>query len=97
MFFFKTKKQKKREELNKRLRENYASNKDGYKDKSCARRIAYTNSKLGDLCYLCRHRKAKDRHHPDYSKPKLVILLCKSCHGRLHHLLKLNRVRKEDK
>jgi DNA-binding XRE family transcriptional regulator len=31
----------------------------------------------------CGHPGKKDRHHPDYSKPFNVILLCRSCHKAL--------------
>jgi hypothetical protein len=44
---------------------------------------------LADTCELCG-AKAQHRHHPDYSKPLLVIHLCARCHKQIHackHLL----------
>jgi len=97
MFFLQTKQDKKIEQKNANLRKKYDSNDKGYKDKCKARMIVYNSQKLNGICYLCRYRKANCRHHPDYNKPKYIIPLCKSCHTRLHHLIKINKVRKEDK
>lgn len=33
------------------------------------------------LCEGCGLRKRLDKHHPDYSKPLLVVWLCKPCHA----------------
>ena len=44
-----------------------------------ARRIA-----LPEACQQCGASGKLHRHHPDYSKPKLVEFLCPSCHGRVH-------------
>lgn len=42
------------------------------------------NIKLQGMCQICHKRKSTDRHHPDYSKPREVILVCKQCHKDLH-------------
>lgn len=36
------------------------------------------------LCQICKKRKAVDRHHPNYSKPREVVLVCKQCHKDIH-------------
>ena len=88
MFF---KRKNKQEIKNARLRERYANNEGGFRDKCEARRIAYKLKKLKEgLCYLCQTREGKDLHHPDYKKPELVFPLCRYCHNRLHHLIKLH-------
>ncbi len=46
--------------------------------------IAERAVKLEGLCTICKKNKAQDRHHPDYSKPKEVILVCKQCHKDIH-------------
>ena len=37
-----------------------------------------------EACQQCGASGKLHRHHPDYSKPKLVEFLCSSCHGRRH-------------
>jgi len=49
-----------------------------------AREKARNNIPLGGLCENCNINKADQRHHPDYSKPLEVILLCKKCHTAIH-------------
>ena len=39
---------------------------------------------LDKECTLCKSNKRLERHHPDYSKPLLIITLCKSCHYKIH-------------
>jgi hypothetical protein len=34
-----------------------------------------------ELCEACGLRKPLEKHHPDYSKPLLVLWLCKPCHA----------------
>jgi hypothetical protein len=54
-----------------------------------AGRKARSKTTLADICELCG-AKAQHRHHPDYSKPLLVIHLCARCHKQIHackHLL----------
>lgn len=39
---------------------------------------------MGYLCDLCKTNIATQRHHPDYSKPLEVKLLCCECHLKEH-------------
>ena len=34
-----------------------------------------------DLCEGCGLQKRLEKHHPDYSKPLIVVWLCKPCHA----------------
>jgi hypothetical protein len=34
-----------------------------------------------ERCEGCGHQKRLEKHHPDYSKPLLVVWLCKPCHA----------------
>lgn len=36
-------------------------------------------------CEICGTTENLQRHHPDYNKPKEVIILCKNCHEKVHH------------
>lgn len=38
----------------------------------------------GKLCENCQKKKAIEKHHPDYNKPKLLIFLCHECHLKEH-------------
>lgn len=41
---------------------------------------------LGEKCEDCgMTTKQLHRHHPDYSKPLDVVILCIKCHERVHH------------
>lgn len=42
----------------------------------------------GKLCQRCRKRLARNKHHPNYSKPLKVKFLCKKCHSEVHRELK---------
>ncbi len=35
-------------------------------------------------CEICGKSKRLDAHHPDYSKPLLIVWLCHKCHMALH-------------
>jgi len=35
-------------------------------------------------CELCHKRLAKEKHHPDYSRPLNVIFVCIKCHKEVH-------------
>lgn len=52
-----------------------------------ARKLARAYLKAGcikhEFCAIC-HGFATQMHHPDYSKPALVIWLCGLCHWALH-------------
>jgi len=60
-----------------------------------ARRLAYKKYKTGDIvkCDLCGEKtKHIHRHHEDYDKPEVFMVLCTKCHGfvkRYKHLLKI--------
>lgn len=41
---------------------------------------ARANLATPDCCECCGLRKRLEKHHHDYSKPLLVIWVCKSCH-----------------
>lgn len=40
---------------------------------------------VGCLCEICKQEQAVHRHHPDYSKPLEVVLVCIKCHNKLHN------------
>jgi len=40
-----------------------------------------------DLCYFCKSNKFLIAHHISYL-PEIIIYLCKSCHRRIHFVLK---------
>lgn len=42
-------------------------------------------SLTGATCSKCGSPNCLERHHPDYSQPTMVDVLCSSCHG-LEHL-----------
>lgn len=46
--------------------------------------IAKGVMKRPDVCNKCDSSGCIEGHHPDYSRPLLVIWLCKSCHRFLH-------------
>lgn len=39
---------------------------------------------LGPVCVKCGSTENLVRHHPDYSKPLEVVILCRFCHGAIH-------------
>lgn len=39
---------------------------------------------LGSFCAICGNTKELEKHHPNYSQPKLIITLCKKCHTKIH-------------
>lgn len=49
------------------------------------RKIATHNIPLDNKkCANCKTKNDLQRHHPDYTKPKQVIILCRKCHNNLH-------------
>jgi len=54
-------------------------------EKNRARQIARDNIKLEGLCEICKVNPTQHRHHPDYSKPLQVQLVCNKCHGEIHN------------
>jgi hypothetical protein len=67
--------------LEKLLYQNQYNRKNPEKKKahSLARVIP-----LRGLCEVCKKRKARHRHHPNYLNPLGVMLVCAICHSRLH-------------
>lgn len=39
---------------------------------------------IGEKCSKCGSQDSLTRHHEDYAKPLEVVILCRSCHGKLH-------------
>ena len=92
----------KRESNNARLRNKYATDEEFRKKCEAHRAVLKKKARLVRLkklskvkiekekCYFCdRKDKLIDQHHPDYTRPTLVIPLCKKCHARLHKLDKM--------
>jgi hypothetical protein len=38
----------------------------------------------GELCSICNSNKRLERHHSNYNKPMVVIVVCKKCHAKIH-------------
>lgn len=36
-------------------------------------------------CFVCRFKRAKAYHHPDYSQPLYVFPVCTECHRIIHN------------
>ena len=57
-------------------------------EKSKARRAVAYALKAGKIerspCFFCGSEKNLHAHHEDYDHPLDVVLLCSSCHGKLH-------------
>jgi len=74
----------------KRLQRKYRNDPE-YRFKDHARsmvKIAISSGKLfKQKCQECELEKV-DAHHPDYSKPLLVVWLCRKCHNKLHKELR---------
>jgi hypothetical protein len=49
-----------------------------------AQHTARYHLKLGEFCERCGSTNSLERHHPDYSEPLKVMMLCRSCHSKLH-------------
>lgn len=71
-------------------RKNQAKYAKKYLDKISCHNIAnWFKSKLKKMkCEFCGSRKELQMHHPDYSKPKEVVTLCRLCHLFLHKIRK---------
>ena len=44
----------------------------------------------GQICEVCKRRKAEHRHHPNYGKPRLIGFVCFHCHHSIHKKYKGN-------
>ncbi len=60
--------------------ENYRKNRDKWRARRISQSIKIPEDKF---CELCNIRKATERHHKDYSKPYLVLFICKECHEKI--------------
>ena len=43
-------------------------------------------SLIGKKCELCGKEEKLHKHHPNYSEPLKVIILCPLCHKRVHKM-----------
>ena len=56
-----------------------------FRKKDNIRKLAtHSISLKNKLCLKCGINKDLQRHHPDYSKPLEVIILCRKCHNNIH-------------
>lgn len=68
----------------------YLKNPDYYKNwksfgkNGAAHMMAQRKVREITECCICKKTKNLVRHHPDYNKPKDVIIVCKSCHAKIH-------------
>ena len=72
-------------------RERMAFLQQNYNQKNPEKIMAHTIAnkiKPDNKCNICSKDKQLHRHHPDYTKPKMIITLCSGCHKELHTLLK---------
>jgi len=82
-----------KETINARHRERRKQLPKGYakkwslkqpKQHNAARAMARRNVPINQPCSQCGSKENLARHHPDYSKPKDVIILCRKCHAAAH-------------
>jgi len=60
--------------------------RETHRKEASAETLAGINISLkGKSCQQCGTVTNLHRHHPDYSKPLEVVILCVKCHNRLHH------------
>ncbi len=85
---------KKKKEWNKKNPEKVEKARKKHLVKNKFKRTAETrasrNIKIskGQLCEICKGRKATQRHHEDYSKPLEIMFVCGNCHRSIHILLR---------
>lgn len=60
------------------------NNKDKYKIQYKARHRANEVYKKAESCSIIGCEKIGQRHHPDYSKPEIIVWLCESHHKQIH-------------
>ena len=54
-----------------------------YPDRSSAQRKARRrHPQPPERCQVCGMANKLERHHPDYSRPTVIVWLCKPCHAR---------------
>ena len=68
-------------EKNRAYKREYYRQADEAK-KKYARRLADGNALTA--CAKCGRTENLERHHPNYDKPKEVLILCQECHKNLH-------------
>jgi len=78
-----------RERIIKKIKERRKKNPNYYRnwrrnEHGAAHMAARRKVKQVTACCICGFTESLVRHHPDYSKPKDVIVLCKSCHAKVH-------------
>ena len=63
-------------------------------EKKVARRTVRNLLKAGKYkyypCFMCGEKKT-EFHHPDYSKPKKVLSVCRQCHHKIHATITASR------
>lgn len=58
-----------------------------FHEKDNIRKLATHHISLKDKrCEICLTYKDLQRHHPDYSEPLKVIILCRNCHNSIHRI-----------
>ena len=72
-----------RVELRKRIVERWSNQHPDRRNAIHAANNAVRDGKLARpaVCELCGEPKRLEKHHPDYSKPLLVVWVCKPCHS----------------
>lgn len=61
-------------------------------EKMRAEVYAFRHVPLKPKCEVCGGTEGRQKHHPDYTKPLLVITLCKKCHRVADKIRKLSQV-----
>jgi len=51
----------------------------------------YIKIPKNSICEICGSPNNLEKHHPDYSDPYLIQILCKDCHTRLHKLKEIGK------
>jgi len=67
-----------------KLKKQLDAQKKKFPEKYKARYLSY-RIKIEGICVKCNQKKAEEKHHPDYSLPLQVEMLCKPCHREVHH------------
>lgn len=69
----------------KRLMKKSIEDKEYRKNKKLRYKTIYKYKM--DICEFCKSKYDLQRHHPTYNSDRCIIL-CRSCHNRLHNELK---------
>ena len=68
-------------------RDWYLANQIEYRKKNREKTKAQGAAKwlpLAEFCITCHATESLERHHPDYTKPKEIVTLCRRCHKAIH-------------